>query len=308
MSIYISAIASFIPENRIDNYSNALKFNKSADFVNNRIGITQLSVKNHECMTSDLATKAAEKLIHKTNIDIFDIDALVVVTQNGDSDGIPHTSAIVQNNLGLKTNLSAFDIGLGCSGYVYGLSILKAHMIDMGFKNAILITADPYSSILDKNDKNTSMIFGDGASATLLSERGVFSIGRPQLSTDGAGKDALYRNEKLVMDGRKVFSFVSKKVPIHIRKIIEDTSLDQIDLCLIHQGSLAIVDTIRKNLDMNNEMLPFKIQNYGNTVSSSIPIMLEGYLDEPKIKNIVISGFGVGLSWATNILKRVEKK
>src|SRR5690606_34876431 len=113
--------------------------------------------------------------------------ALVVVTQNGDGEGLPHTSALVQTKLGLSTTVAAFDVSLGCSGYVYGLAILKGLMETAGMTDAILITADPYSKVIDPTDRVTTLLFGDAATATLLSNRGEWHIHTPTFGTDGAG-------------------------------------------------------------------------------------------------------------------------
>jgi 3-oxoacyl-[acyl-carrier-protein] synthase-3 len=229
-----------------------------------------------------------------------------VVTQNGDFGGLPHTAAIVQSKLGLANTVSAFDISLGCFGYVYGLSILKAHMQEMGFSNAILVTADPYSKIIDQDDRVTSLLFGYGATATLLSHDAIFDIGKPILQTDGSGFDALLKKDFLTMHGRKVFNFAATNVPKQIANYLNSHQLtvDDIDLFLLHQGSAAIVDVIARKVGGDKSKFVLDMDTTGNTVSSTIPILLEKQLNQTKNKKIIISGFGVGLSWATNLLER----
>lgn len=144
--IGIRSIASYIPEGRVDNIAQAESFGRDAEFVQNKLGTTTLAIKADDEETSDLCVRAVHNLLAK-NVDLKleDVQALVVVTQNGDAEGLPHTSAIVQHKLGLPTHAACFDVSLGCSGYVYGLYVLKGFMQAAGLKNAILVTADPYS-------------------------------------------------------------------------------------------------------------------------------------------------------------------
>ncbi|WP_155649295.1 ketoacyl-ACP synthase III [Aliivibrio fischeri] len=304
--MYINTIASYIPEYKVDNYIQALKFGESEDFIDSKIGAKILPHINENINTSDMAVEAINKLLAKSDISKELIEAIVVVTQNGDFGGLPHTSAVVHGKLGLSKNVSAFDVSLGCSGYVYGLSILKAHMNEMGFRNAILVTADPYTKIVNSEDKNTSLLFGDAATATLLSDNGHWSIGKPTLQTNGSGFQALTKEQYLVMNGRAVFNFAAINVPEQIAAHLVESDLKQneVDLFLLHQGSKAIIDVIKRKLKETDEKVPLDMGETGNTVSSTIPLMLEKYLENDEINTILISGFGVGLSWATNILRK----
>lgn len=304
--IGITEIGSYFPQNTIDNIAQAAKFGESEAFIKSKIGASILPKLEDGQDASDLAVGAVENLLAKNVIAKEHIEALVVVTQNGDFGGLPHTAAIVQGKLGLPSTISAFDISLGCSGYVYGLSVLKAHMQEMGYSNAVLVTADPYSKIIDQDDRVTSLLFGDGATATLLSHDAVFDIGKPILQTDGNGHDALVKNEYLSMHGRKVFNFAATNVPSQIANYLDDNELtvDAIDLFLLHQGSAAIVDVIARKVGGDKSKYILDIDATGNTVSSTIPILLEKQLNNIENKKIIISGFGVGLSWATNLLER----
>jgi 3-oxoacyl-[acyl-carrier-protein] synthase-3 len=304
--IGITQIGTYFPQNTVDNIAQAAKFGESEAFIKSKIGATVLPRLEEHQETSDLAVGAVENLLAKNAIQKEHIEALVVVTQNGDFGGLPHTAAIVQSKLGLPNTVSAFDISLGCSGYVYGLSILKAHMQEMGFEKAVLITADPYSKIVDQEDRVTSLLFGDGATATLLSHDAIYDIGKPILQTDGNGHDALVKKEYLSMHGRKVFNFAATNVPKQIAAYLDTNKLtiDDIDLFLLHQGSAAIVDVIARKVGGEKSKFILDIETTGNTVSSTIPILLEKQLGKTENKKIIISGFGVGLSWATNLLER----
>lgn len=304
--IGITQIGTYLPQTSVNNIEQAAKFGESEAFITSKIGATRLPKLEDQQDASDLAVGAVENLLAKNIVDRSEIEALIVVTQNGDFGGLPHTSAIVQSKLGLANTVSAFDISLGCSGYVYGLNVLKAHMNEMGFKKAILVTADPYSKIIDQDDRVTSLLFGDGATATLLSDDAIYDIGKPILQTDGSGFDALVKGEHLSMHGRKVFNFAATNVPKQIGQYLENNQMavEDVDVFLLHQGSAAIVDVIARKVGGDRDKFILDINTTGNTVSSTIPILLEKQLDNKEAKKIIISGFGVGLSWATNLLER----
>jgi 3-oxoacyl-[acyl-carrier-protein] synthase-3 len=302
-NIGIKAIASYIGENCIDNLGRAAIYGKTPGFIQNKIGFTVLARKFPDQETSDLCLAAFSKLAEIHTINKESIDCLIVCTQNPDGHGLPHTSAIVHEKLGLSERVAAFDISLGCSGYVYSLAIAKAFMESQGLENGLLFTADPYSKILDPDDPNTELLFGDGAAVTLLSTDPVYQIGQGLFGTDGAGWRALNVqtvDNKLHMSGREVFMFTMKVVPQQIREYLKNQKLgvEDIDLFLLHQGSRFIVEKMTEELGIPIERVPFSAREIGNTVSSTIPIMLEQYMMPPRDR-ILISGFGVGLSWAT---------
>ena len=169
--IGIKSIASYVPADGIDNYAQGAKFAKDEEFIIGKIGSAFLPRKDAAQETSDLCVEAVNALFAANpQLSRESIDAVVVVTQNGDEEGLPHTAAIVQDKLGLPTHVAAFDLSLGCSGYVYGIYVMKGFMEATGLKNGLLITADPYSKIVDPDDRNTTMLFGDAATATWMGE------------------------------------------------------------------------------------------------------------------------------------------
>lgn len=305
--IGIKSIGSFIPDSSIDNIDQALKFGETEDFIRKKIGATRLSKMPKEMETSDLAVGALNALLQKSALAREDIEALVVVTQNPDGCGLPHTSAIVQDKGGLPTGIAAFDISLGCSGYVYGISIVKGLMETAGLRNAVLITADPYSKVIDPTDRITALLFGDAATATWLGEAPVWDIAAPLFATDGSGATHLkVENNKLCMNGRQVFNFASITVPKQLRQYLEQHNLkdEDIDLYCMHQGSAAIVNALSRRFPTVANRFIFDMDQTGNTISSSIPLLLEDRLNDPALSKILVSGFGVGLSWATTLLRR----
>ena len=301
----IETIASYIPEKKLSNYELKDKFEIDDDFIENKIGVKYHALKEEGFKSSDMCVKAFENLQQKVSINKDEIDCCIVVTQNPDYN-LPHTSAIVHGKLDLPTECAAFDISLGCSGFVYGLSNIIAFMKNNGMKKGLLFTSDQYSDIIDQNDKNTALLFGDAASVTLISEDAVLKPVDFSFGTNGKEHQELICEEHLYMNGRAVFSFTATTAPKHIMSLLKKNNLtdDNIEKYYLHQGSKYIVDTIRKRLKVDAEKVPFDMAEYGNTISSSIPIMLEkDILTLPKGK-IVLSGFGVGLSWASAILEK----
>lgn len=310
--IGIRSIASYIPQGRIDNIAQARSFGRDEDFVINKLGTTTLSVKDEDQETSDLCVQAVENLLQKNpELKKEDIQALVVVTQNGDAEALPHTSAIAQHKLGLPTTTACFDISLGCSGYVYGIYVLQGFMQAAGLKNAVLVTADPYSKIMDREDRMTTLLFGDAATATwLTNDKPVWQLGASNFGGDGGGAEHLkVENGSFFMNGRQVFNFASVKIIPDMQKALDKAGLsfDDIQAICLHQGSGAIVDAIAKRLgDEHGSKVIKDMFGAGNTVSSSIPMLLEHYGDNLEWKNILLSGFGVGLSWGSAVLQRIN--
>ena len=308
--IGIRAIASYLPETRLDNLRQAEKFGESPSFIHDKIGAVMLPVKDAAQEASDLAVEAIERLFSQYGLAKDDVDALVVVTQNPDGAGLPHTAAVLQRKLDLPTTVAAFDLSLGCSGFVYGLTIIRGLMEQAGLKNGLLVTADPYSRVIDREDRITSLLFGDAATATWLCEDCTWTFGRPLLETDGKGANTLCVDQgRLRMNGREVFSFAAARVPQQISRWLNDNELapTDIDLFCLHQGSISIVDAISRRFPQVRDRFLKDIRETGNTVSSSIPLLLEKYVLKSAAERVLICGFGVGLSSATNVMQKVTQ-
>jgi 3-oxoacyl-[acyl-carrier-protein] synthase-3 len=303
----ICDLESYIPEKKVSNYSKKERFQVTNDFIENKLGVKFVSRIDSDQNASDLCCLAYQRLLaRKTSLDPKDIDVIIVCTQNPDF-SLPHTSAIVHGKLNLPDKCAAFDVSLGCSGYVYTLAVIESLMKSSDMKNGLLFTADPYSKIIDDNDKNTALLFGDAATVTHIGEDPVFVSGKFTYGTKG--KDYKYlicRDNVLTMNGREIFNFAARTVPEDIRKVLEinNLSIDDIDHFLLHQGSKYMIDFLIKRAGLPGEKTPYVIEDYGNTVSSSIPIMLKHLIDDQNINRILINGFGVGLSWASTILTR----
>ena len=306
--IGIKAIGTYLPDSRTSNFDRMDKFGMTASFVNDKIGFTQVAKKAPEQETSDLCVKAWENLQELESISADDIDCMIVCTQNPDGHGLPHTSAILHEKLSISQNCAAFDLSLGCSGYVYGLSVIKSFMEANGFRKGLLFTADPYSKVMNNDDKKTATLFGDGATVTLLTENPVFDFGKFVFGSAGSKKEGIIVREDghVHMNGRAVFTFTVRVVPDSIRKMLGKNgfALDRIDRFLLHQGSLHIVNSIADTLGVPREKCPFKSGTYGNTVSSSVPMILAQEFNNQEMQVAVLAGFGVGLSWASTLIFR----
>lgn len=306
--IGIAAIGTYLPDGIINNSSRSDLFSTNIDFIKNKIGFELLRRKSKNEETSDLCVSAWNNLCENKFCPIEEIECIIVCTQNPDGYGLPHTAAIVQNKIGCPSNIAAFDISLGCSGFVYGIAVIQSFMTANAMKNGLLFTADPYSKVLNPDDKNTELIFGDAATCTLFSDTPRYTPLKSLFSTDGSNAGTIHRNYAsgiLEMKGKDVFMFAMKKVPAQIQQCLSlnKISKDDIDIFLLHQGSRYIVENLRDRLGLTEEKVPFLANCTGNTVSSSIPLMLRASWDT-SLDRILLSGFGVGLSWATTILKQ----
>ena len=304
----IHSVASFIPKGKLDNLEQADRYGTDQQFVEQKIGVSVLPRFEEQDSVVTASVAAFSKLCKKENINISEIDCIVLCTQNPDNGGLPHNSALIHDALGLPENCACFDIGLGCSGYVYGLSIIQSFMSANKLKKGLFFTCDPYSRILDKEDKNTCLLFGDAASVTFISDKPRYQISTAKFATKGAESGALQKSERgLEMKGRSVFNFALQDVPKQIKTTLDAAgfSVDDIDLFLLHQGSRFMLENTIKRTGIPANKAPIRLSETGNTVSSSIPLLLELEIaNNPE--RILMSGFGVGLSWATAIYELVR--
>ncbi|MFJ1352273.1 ketoacyl-ACP synthase III [Capnocytophaga canimorsus] len=323
---FIKAISTYFPDNIITNDDIVLRFPEwSSQKILNKIGVKQRYVTHENQFTSDIATKAVEKLLTEHNIEKSTIDFLILCTQTPDY-LLPTTSCIVQHLVGLPTTCASIDLNQGCSGYVYGLSVADGLIASGNFKNVVLVTADVYSKRIHSSDKGNISIFGDAATATLISNEGIYKVGKFTLGTDGSGteniiiKNSGVRHKQtqndndldnfLQMKGNKVFQFIMKYIPPVIHKNLEknNLNLENVDLFVFHQANTHILSKLHQEMEIPSDKFVLEMENYGNTVSSTIPVALKAHLQKhPEKPNEVIqlAGFGVGYSWgATCIFKQ----
>lgn len=298
-------------------------------FIAQKIGFPQRRFLSADETPSMLGEKAVRALFERfPELSPSDVQALFVVSQTPDY-SIPHMAAQLQNACGLPDGVAALDISLGCSGWVYGLSMLRAMMQAEGWTNALLVTCDPYSKIMSPQDRATAAVFGDAAAATWLSAEAGATVGATDFGTDGSGADGLIlragrgaspmtsiygrsaepaaADRQLYMDGRAILTFMLDRVPTSIERCLAKNGLSKadVDLFVFHQASRYMVELLRRQLELTADQAPFLLEDIGNCVSSTIPIALERLQDDGPLegKTVLASGFGVGLSWATTILK-----
>ena len=329
MTIKLQAVTSAVPDTLWTNRKIQELTGASPDFVEKKIGVESRFFLGDNETGVDLSLEAVSKLLDQCNIDKNAIELLVYITQTPDY-RIPQNSALLHQRLKLPKSCASFDISLGCSGYVYGLSVTQGLMEIQGISNAILVTCDPYSKIMDKNDKNTMTVFGDAATASLLSNEGVFQIGKADMGTNGEFSSSLQIDHagaknpvlgvhrelprtskveeiRLNMKGREVFNFVVSNVPNSIQNCLNKNNLEMEDVTwfALHQGSKHMLDYMASRVGIPDEKMLRNLSKYGNTVSSTVPMLIEELLDNSSLiggNKVIISGFGVGLSWATNVL------
>ena len=324
MSVGIKSIASYIPDHYLGNKELQLRLNVKESFLKEKLGIETRTISPPEFAASDLAIRAGEKIFCQ-GLKKEDVDLLIICTQNPDYK-LPNTASIVQNKLGLPNSLTSFDISQGCSGFIYSLAVAKSMMKVLHYRNALVITADPYSKIIQRSDKNTVLLFGDAAAAAWISDNSNNEFLSFSFGTDGSGFDKLIvkgggsrhpfsvnPNKKdnddcfLRMDGRAIYEFMMKRVPVDIEKCLQknDLSIDKIDYFIFHQASLYMLNSLQKYMKIPDQKMVYHMKHTGNTVSSSIPLALGDLLQRENLqnKNILLSGFGVGLSWGSLIIK-----
>lgn len=292
-------------------------------------GIEQRRIVNDNTTASDLCYISAKKLIKKLNWNTKDIDILIFISQTPDYK-IPGTAPFLQDKLGLAKTTMAFDINLGCSGYVYGLNVISSLLQNIKGK-ALLLVGDVSSSIINKKDKTVAALFSDAGSCTALEYSEDSSKMYFNLQTNGAGykainikdggmrfpfsanslkfnKETSSRNIDMKLDGISIFNFSRKEVATNIETLLEFYKLkkENIDFYVFHQANLFMNEFIRKKLKIEEKKVPYSLKTLGNTSSASIPITLINNLREgleEKPLNLLLSGFGVGLSWGSIYIK-----
>lgn len=330
MKAFLKAVEYHLPAGRLDNEQLAHEFpDWTPDKIESKTGITHRAVAAAEECSSDLAVAAAQKLFATGVCAPADIDFLLLCTQSPDY-FLPTTACLVQHRLGLPTNCGALDFNLGCSGFVYGLSLAKG-LIETGqARNVLLITAETYSKFIHPGDKSVRALFGDAAAATLISakESEVDLIGPFVFGTDGSGANNLIvptggtrraynpaapvtedaggnrRTENnLFMNGPEIFNFTLRVIPPMASDLIARAGLkaENVDHWVFHQANRFMLEHLRKKLGVPPEKFPILMSHCGNTVSSTIPIALNELQKQGKLaagQTLALVGFGVGYSWA----------
>lgn len=329
---YIKGISYYLPEKIVTNVELLQEFPEwSVDKVAAKVGVNSRHLAADDETAGDMAEKAARKLFEEYNIDPKSIDFLMLCTQSPDY-FLPSTACILQNRLGIPTSAGAFDYNLGCSGCVYGIAMAKG-LIEGGIaKNVLVLTAETYQKYLHPSDKSNRSIFGDGAAACLVSTDGIAEIGNFSLGTDGSGAEHLIVrtgasrckqvtgnvvededghqcfDDYLYMNGSAIFNFTLEAVPAMMKDILDKNQMerDDVDYFVFHQANKFMLNTIRKVCVLPKDKFYVNLENTGNTVSSTVMIALKDCINNGTIQSgmqVMVTGFGVGLSWGGTILK-----
>ncbi len=321
-NIKITAISSALPNNCISvfDYCNNLLSEREAKRLTKNTGFEKLCITDNTMTTADLCFAAGEHIFNSTDIKKDDIDGIVFVSQTPDYI-LPATSHVLQNRFGLKTDIFAIDINQGCSGYVYGLNVASQLVSTEQCKKVLLCAGDTISKLTNESDRASRTIFGDGASATII-EKGTEKLFF-NFKTFGERAKAIIvanssnkKEEKtnldgyLALDGMSIMNFTLDEVPANIEELLAQANVDKlaIDKYVMHQANKLIINSLADKLSIDSEKIPFIANNIGNTSSASIPLVLSGLADNKVLKQVVLCGFGVGLSIASVITNLSDTK
>lgn len=327
-NVRIDGIAACVPA-RIEENSGLEMFSSKDDFEKfvSMTGIERRHVVSNGICASDMCFEAAEKLISDLNWDKSEVSCLVFVSQTPDYK-LPATACVLQNRLGLSKECMAFDISLGCSGWVYGITVVASLLSAGHYKKALLLVGDAVTTTKSPLDKSTYPLFGDAGTATALSFNVDASAIKSCLYTDGGNYEAImiedggarnpfntkslevteYENGikrnrlQSILDGSSVFTFGISKAPQCVNNLIENFEIDKdsVDFFVFHQANMLMNEKIRSKLKLPEEKVPYILKDYGNTSSTSIPLTMIVKLKDKLARGsnkLIACGFGVGLSW-----------
>ena len=327
----IESIAAFLPERVVGNEELARTISRwSAADIFQKTGIRERRFASPGECSSDLAVGAARKLMEEGRMNPAEIDYVIFCTQSADY-ALPASACLIQDRLGLHTTCGASDVNQGCSGYVTGLSLSKGLIVSRQARCVLLLTGETYSKYINPRDAAVATLFGDAGTATVIRAReetdagiGEFVFGTdgrggknlvvpaggmrkprtPQTAQETTDSDGNTRSENdLYMNGRDVFRFAISEVPRTYRSLLAKTGLapEQLDYLILHQANKYMLDQLVRRLELPKEKIPYEFEDIGNTVSNTIPIVLERLLKRDTLhpgQQLMLIGFGVGYSWA----------
>ena len=334
MKSFIKAIGYYLPEKIVTNEEIVADFPEwTVEKIADKVGVHQRHVASENETAADMAIKAAENLfLSNQNIRREDIDFVIFCTQSPDY-FLPSSACIIQDKLGIPTTCGAFDFNLGCSGYIYGLAIAKGLITAGVANNVLLLTGETYNKYLHNKDKGNRTIFGDAATATIVSTDGFAEIGNFALGTNGKGAENLivrtgaarhpeqscdlnfdengnpHSSDYLYMNGAEIFIFTQKNVPAVVKQTLDKNNLtkESIYKFVFHQANTYMLNFLRKKIKIEPEKFYINMSQVGNTVSNSIPLALNELMKTEKLLGpILICGFGVGYSWGGCVLNYVR--
>lgn len=301
MNAGILGIGRCLPETILTNFELEQRMDTSDEWIRTMTGIEERRIAGDEQDTSQMAREAAQKAIDEAGIDPKEIGLILVATVTGDQP-FPSMSCVIQQEIG-AVNAAAMDISAACAGFMYGMVTAKQFIDSDVYKYVLVVGVEKLSKITNWEDRNTAVLFGDGAGAAVMGKvsegRGILSF---ELGADGSGGKHLYQDDYLVMNGREVFKFAVRQMGESAENVIEKAGLvkEDVDFLIPHQANIRIMEASRQRLELPVEKMSKTIHKYGNTSAASIPISLVEDVEEGRIKEddvVVMVGFGGGLTW-----------
>ncbi|WP_040204529.1 beta-ketoacyl-ACP synthase III [Neobacillus jeddahensis] len=297
----IVGMGRFLPEKILTNHDLEKMMDTSDEWIRTMTGIEERRIASDDVNTSDMAFAAAQKAIEDAGITPEQIDLILVATVTPDSP-FPSVSCRIQERLG-ATKAAAMDISAACAGFMYGIVTAKQFIESQVYKYVLVVGVEKLSKITDWNDRNTAVLFGDGAGAAIIGpvseDRGILAF---ELGADGTGAKHLYQDEFIIMNGREVFKFAVRQMGESCINVLNKAGLskDDVDFLIPHQANIRIMEASRQRLELPIEKMSKTVDKYGNTSAASIPISIVEEVEKGKIKDddlIVMVGFGGGLTW-----------
>lgn len=303
-SIRISALGSYLPEKIVTNENLSKTVDTSDEWIVSHTGIKERRYVSENQYSSDLAINAIKNM----KVDVSDVDAIIVATATPDYNGFPSTACIISEKLKLKKVNIAFDLTAGCTGFIYALENARALIIAKSAKKVLVVASEVLSRVVDFSDRNTCVLFGDGAGCVLV-EEGESSF-NSILGVEKAGADKLFIDEKshINMDGRAVYNFAVRSIVETIKQLVEKNNItfDDVDYIVSHQANIRILQAAAKRLKIDEKKFFSNVDKVANTSAASIPIALDHLNKTSFIKegaNIILVGFGAGLTYGGTFLK-----
>ncbi|VDG97250.1 3-oxoacyl-[acyl-carrier-protein] synthase 3 [Lysinibacillus sphaericus] len=301
MGVGLLSIGKYVPEHVLTNADLEKRMDTSDEWIRTRTGIEERRIADNSTDTSDMAYAAAKEAIEKAGIQPEQIGMILVATVTPDRP-FPSVATMLQARLGAK-NAAAMDVSAACAGFMYGVVTAK-HFVEAGTHDYVLVVGvEKLSKITDWKDRNTAVLFGDGAGAGIVGKvsgnRGILAF---ELGADGTGGEHLYQDRYLHMNGREVFKFAVRQMGESAVNVIEKAGLtkEDVDFLIPHQANIRIMEASRERLGLPPEKMSKSVHKYGNTSAASIPISLHDDIEEGRVKDddiLVLVGFGGGLTW-----------
>ncbi|MGM0501967.1 MAG: beta-ketoacyl-ACP synthase III [Bacillota bacterium] len=320
----VAGVGSYTPDKILTNQDLEEMVDTSDEWIVKRTGIKERRIAADDVSASDLAYQASKKALNNAGLQAEELDLILVATSTPDHIGFPATSCVLQDKLGV-TDIPAFDLAAACTGFIYGMSTATQYIETGVYDNILVVGSEVLSKFIDWEDRNTCVLFGDGAGAAVLTPSTTGGVLANTLGADGSRSDVLeipsggskdafsksaleQRSHYIRMDGKPVFKFAVKILGQAAVEGLEEANLtkDDIDYLIPHQANIRIIDAAAKRLDLKREQIYVNLDKYGNTSAASIPLALDEAVKDKNIEAgdiVVLVGFGGGLTWGATVIE-----